>query len=140
MNELSLSGKNWIYKKFDASYIEYLKENFLLDEITAKLLSIRNIKKDSIKSFLEPSIKNLIPNPNTLRDMEKTTLRLLKAINENQRIGIFGDYDVDGASSTAIIGNYLKIIKKNFEIYIPDRRSEGYGPSIKRFQNQLVKL
>jgi len=139
MNELSLSGKNWIYKKFDTSYIEYLKENFSLDEITAKLLSIRNIKKDSIKSFLEPSIKNLIPNPNTLKDMEKTTLRLLKAINENQKIGIFGDYDVDGASSTAIIGNYLKIIKQNFEIYIPDRRSEGYGPSIKSFKNLIDK-
>ncbi len=139
MSELSLSGKNWIYKKFDSSYVEFLKENYLLDEITAKLLSIRNIEKDSIKSFLEPSIKNLIPNPNTLRDMEKTTLRLLKAINENQRIGIFGDYDVDGASSTAIIGNYLKIIKKNFEIYIPDRRSEGYGPSIKSFQNLIDK-
>ena len=71
--------------------------------------------------------------------MEKTTLRLLKAINENQRIGIFGDYDVDGASSTAIIGNYLKIIKQNFDIYIPDRRSEGYGPSIKSFQNLIDK-
>ena len=139
MNELSLSGKNWIYKKFDSSYVEFLKENFLLDEITAKLLSIRNIKKDSIKTFLEPSIKNLIPNPNTLRDMEKTTIRLLKAINQNQRIGIFGDYDVDGASSTAIIGNYLKIIKQNFDIYIPDRRSEGYGPSIKSFQNLINK-
>ena len=139
MNELSLSGKNWIYKKFDSSYVDFLKENFFLDEITAKLLSIRNINKDSIQSFLEPSIKNLIPNPNTLRDMEKTTLRILKAINEKQRIGIFGDYDVDGASSTALIGNYFKIIKQNFEIYIPDRRSEGYGPSIKSFQNLIDK-
>ena len=74
MSELSLSGKNWIYKKFDSSYVEFLKENYLLDEITAKLLSIRNIEKDSIKSFLEPSIKNLIPNPNTLRDMERCTM------------------------------------------------------------------
>ena len=139
MNELSLSGKNWRYKIFDSTYVEYLKENFFLDEITAKLLSIRNIKKDSIKSFLEPSIKNLVPNPNTLRDMEKTTLRLLRAINENERIGIFGDYDVDGASSTAIIGNYFKTIKQDFEIYIPDRRSEGYGPSIKSFQNLINK-
>ena len=139
MNELSLSGKNWIYKKFDTSYVEYLKENFFLDEITAKLLSIRKIKKDSIQSFLEPSIKNLIPNPNTLRDMEKTTLRLLKAINKNERIGIFGDYDVDGASSTAIIGNYFKMIKQDFEVYIPDRESEGYGPSIKSFQNLINK-
>ena len=53
--------------------LNILKENYFLDEITAKFLSIRNIKKDYIKSFLEPSIKNLIPNPNTLRDMEKTT-------------------------------------------------------------------
>ena len=139
MRELSLSGKNRIYKKFDSSYVEFLKENYLLDEITAKLLSIRNIEKDSIKSFLEPSIKNLIPNPNTLRDMEKTTLRFLKAIKENERIGIFGDYDVDGASSTAIIGNYFKIINQDFEIYIPDRRSEGYGPSIRSFQNLINK-
>ena len=139
MNELSLLGKNWIYRKFDSSYVEYLKENFFLDEITAKLLSIRNIKKDSIKSFLEPSIKSLIPNPKILRDMEKTTLRLLKAINQKERIGIFGDYDVDGASSTAIIGNYFKMIKQDFEIYIPDRKSEGYGPSIKSFQNLIDK-
>ncbi len=139
MNEFSLSGKNWIYKKFDPSYIEYLKENFLLDEITAKLLSIRNIKKESIKSFLDPSIKNLIPNPNTLKDMEKTTFRILKAINDNGRIGIFGDYDVDGASSTALIGNYFRNIKQDFEIYIPDRKSEGYGPSIKGFQKLIDK-
>ena len=71
--------------------------------------------------------------------MEKTTLRLLKAINKNERIGIFGDYDVDGASSTAIIGNYFKMIKQDFEVYIPDRESEGYGPSIKSFQNLINK-
>ncbi len=139
MSELSLSGKNWKYKIFDSSYVEYLKENFFLDEITAKLLSIRNIKKDSIETFLKPSIKNLIPNPNNLKDMEKTTLRLLKAITKNEKIGIFGDYDVDGASSTAIIGNYFKIINQDFEIYIPDRRLEGYGPSIKSFQNLIEK-
>ena len=139
MNELSILGKNWKYKKFDSSYVEYLKENFFLDDITAKLLSIRNIKKDYVKSFLEPSIKNLIPNPNTLRDMKKTTIRILKSINENERIGIFGDYDVDGASSTAIIGNYFKIIKQDFEVYIPDRQSEGYGPTIKSFQKLIEK-
>ena len=139
MNELSISGKKWIYKKFDNSYVEFLKENFFLDEITAKLLSIRNIKKNYIKSFLKPSIKNLIPNPNILKDMEKTSKRILKAINENEKIGIFGDYDVDGASSTALLGNYLKIIKQDFDIYIPDRETEGYGPSIKSFQKLIDK-
>ena len=59
MNDLSISGKQWIYKKFDNSYVNFLKENYFLDEITAKLLSIRNIEKKYINSFLKPSIKNL---------------------------------------------------------------------------------
>ena len=71
--------------------------------------------------------------------MEKTTSRIYQAINKKEKIGIFGDYDVDGASSTALLGNYFKIIKQNFEIYIPDRQSEGYGPSIKSFKKLINK-
>ena len=80
MAKLSISGKKWIYKKFNNTYVNFLKENYSLDEITAKLLSIRNVEKKYINSFLQPSIKNLIPNPNTLKDMEKTTNRIFKAI------------------------------------------------------------
>ena len=139
MDSLSISGKQWIYKKFDSSYVNFLKENYFLDEITARLLSIRNIDKKYIDSFLKPSIKNLVPNPNCLRDMDKTSQRILKAINRNEKIGIFGDYDVDGASSTALLGNYFKLIQQDFEIYIPDRKSEGYGPSVKSFQKLIDK-
>ena len=139
MSEISLSGKKWIFKKFDNNYTDFLKDNFSLDYITAKLLSIRNIDKKYVQSYLKPSIKDLIPNPSTLKDMEKATERIFQAINKKEKIGIFGDYDVDGASSTALIGNYLKMIKQDFEIYIPDRKSEGYGPSIKGFQNLLNK-
>ena len=139
MSDLSISGKKWIYKKYDSNYVTFLKENFFLDEITAKLLSIRNIDKDYIASFLKPSIKNLVPNPNILKDMEKTTNRILKSIKSKEKIGIFGDYDVDGASSTALIGNYFKMIKQDFEIYIPDRKLEGYGPSINSFKKLINK-
>ena len=139
MNSLSISGKNWIFKKYNQEDLNFLKESFSLDEITSKLLSIRKIKKEDINSFLNPSIKNFLPNPNNLIDMEKTTLRTIKAILNKEKIGIFGDYDVDGASSTALIGNYFKIIKQNFEIYIPDRKSEGYGPSIESFQKLIDK-
>ena len=138
MNNLSISGKQWIYKKFDSSYVNFLKENYFLDEITARLLSIRNIDKKYIDSFLKPSIKNLVPNPNCLKDMEKA-IKNIKAINRKEKIGIFGDYDVDGASSTALLGNYFKLIQQDFEIYIPDRKSEGYGPSIKSFQKLIDK-
>ena len=107
MNSVSVTGKNWILKRFDQEKIVYLKDNFFLDEITAKLLVLRNIKKEDINSFLNPSIKNFLPNPNNLLDMKKSSLRTLKAIKNKEKIGIFGDYDVDGATSTALLGKYF---------------------------------
>ena len=86
MNSVSVTGKNWILKKFDQEKIIYLKDNFSLDEITAKLLAIRNIKKEDINSFLNPSIKNFLPNPNNLLDMEKSSSRTLKAIKNKEKM------------------------------------------------------
>ena len=139
MNTLSISGKNWILKKYNQEEITFLKDNFFLDEITSKLLSIRKIKKEDIKSFLNPSIKNFLPNPNTLMDMEKATLRTSKSIYKKEKVGIFGDYDVDGATSTALLGKYFTELKIPYEIYIPDRKKEGYGPSIKSFKELIDK-
>ena len=139
MNSLSISGKNWIFKKYNQEDLNFLKESFSLDEITSKLLSIRKIKKEDINSFLNPSIKNFLPNPNNLIDMEKTTLRTIKAILNKEKIGIFGDYDVDGATSTALLGNYFSELNLKYEIYIPDRKKEGYGPSIESFKKLIKK-
>ena len=137
MNSLSVSGKKWILKKFNQEEISFSKENFFIDEITAKLLSIRNIKKEDIKNFLNPSIKNFLPNPNSLLDMEKSTLRTIEAIKNHEKVGIFGDYDVDGATSTALLGKYFEELDLPYEIYIPDRKTEGYGPSIKGFKKLI---
>ena len=139
MSSLSLSGKSWFLKKYNQEDVTFIKDNYSLDEITSKLLSIRNIKKEEINSFLNPVIKNFIPNPNTLIDMEKSSLRTYEAITNNEKIGIFGDYDVDGASSTALLGNYFHELNLDFNIYIPDRKKEGYGPSIKSFKEFLDK-
>ena len=139
MKSLSVSGKNWVFKKYNQKDLIFLKENFSLDEITSKLLSIRKIKKEDISSFLNPSIKNFLPNPNNLIDMEKTTLRTIKAILNNEKIGIFGDYDVDGATSIALLGNYFSELNLKYEIYIPDRKKEGYGPSIESFKELIKK-
>ena len=143
MISLSISGKNWILKKYNQENITFLKENFSLDEITSKLLSIRKIKREDVASFLNPSIKNILPNPNNMTDMKKTTLRTFEAISKNEKIAIFGDYDVDGATSTAILGNYFNELNLDYEIYIPDRKKEGYGPSIESFKkliNKKVKI
>jgi single-stranded-DNA-specific exonuclease len=143
MNTSSVSGKSWIFKKYNQEELLFLKENFSLDEITSKLLSIRKIKRKDINTFLNPSIKNILPNPNNLIDMTKSTIRTILAIKNNEKIGIFGDYDVDGATSTALLGRYFSELKLSFEIYIPDRKKEGYGPSKKSFEiliNQGVKI
>ena len=139
MNSLSISGKNWILRKYNQEHLTFIKDNFSLDEITSKLLSIRNIKKEEINSFLNPSIKNFLPNPDILIDMKKSTLRTVELILKKEKIGIFGDYDVDGASSTALLGNYFSQLNLDYEIYIPDRKKEGYGPSIKSFEELIKK-
>ena len=115
MSSLSLSGKNWKLKKYNQDEILYLKNTFSLDEITSKLLSIRKIKKEDIKSFLNPSIKNFLPNPNNLIDMDKSTKRSAKSIIQKEKIGIFGDYDVDGATSTALLGKYFSELNISYE-------------------------
>ncbi len=139
MNSLSVSGKHWILKKYNQEDLSFLKENFFLDEITSKLLSIRNIKREEVKNFLDPSIKNFLPNPESLNDMKKSSLRTIMAIKKNEKIGIFGDYDVDGATSTALLGNFFSELKIPYEIYIPDRIKEGYGPSIAAFKKLISK-
>ena len=71
----SVSNKNWIFKKYDEQDILFFKENYSLDEITSKLLSIRKIKKEDVQSFLSPLIKNFLPNPKIIKDMEKSSKR-----------------------------------------------------------------
>ena len=143
MNSLSVSSKSWILKKYNQDDVIFFKDNYSLDEIISKLLSIRNIKKDEINGFLNPSIKNFLPNPYILNDMKKSSERVSDAIFNDLKIGIFGDYDVDGASATALLGNYFSNLGLDYIIYIPDRKKEGYGPSIdsfKYFIDNKIKL
>ncbi len=137
MNEASVTGRKWIYKKFNSKDVDFIKDNFFLDDVTSKLVAIKKINKENIANFLNPTIKNLLPNPNILKDMERTVSRTVEAFKNNEVIGIFGDYDVDGASSTALLGKYFSKINQRYHIYIPDRKSEGYGPSKKGF-NELI--
>jgi single-stranded-DNA-specific exonuclease len=139
MSFTSVSGKNWIFKKFNSSDIKEYSENYSLNEIVAKLLSIRKKNIENISLFLNPTIKNLLPNPLRLKDMENAVERTYQSIKKRELIGIFGDYDVDGATSTALLTRYFLSINQKIQIYIPDRKKEGYGPSVEGFNN-LIKL
>ncbi len=139
MSFTSVSGKNWIFKKFNSSDIKEYSEDYSLNEIVAKLLSIRKKNIEDISLFLNPTIKNLLPNPLRLKDMENAVERTYQSIKKRELIGVFGDYDVDGATSTALLTRYFLSINQKIQIYIPDRKKEGYGPSVEGFNN-LIKL
>ena len=138
MNDSSVSGKDWISKNYNEDTVNFLKDNFNLSEIVSKLIAIRKINLDEVKLFLNPKIKNSLPNPFTLKDIEKTVDITIDGILKKEKFGVFGDYDVDGATSTAILGNYFNEITHKVEIYIPDRKTEGYGPSKQGF-NTLIE-
>jgi len=137
MNSLSVSGKKWKYKEFNSSDVSIYAEKYSLSDIVAKLLSIRKKNIKNIDSFLNPKIKNLLPNPMQLKDMDAAIKRSYKSILNEDLIGIFGDYDVDGATSTAILTRYFLSIKQKVYTYIPDRKTEGYGPNINAF-NKII--
>ena len=139
MNLISVSGKNWVFKKYDENLVQKYKEKYFFDEIIARLLVIKKISEKDLSLFLNPTIKNTIPNPNILKDMNKGVEKIFSAIKNKKIIGIFGDYDVDGASATALLGNFFDHINQPYEIFIPDRIKDGYGPSVKSFDKFINK-
>ena len=134
----SVLGKNWLLKNYNEETVNFLKNNLHLSETISKLIAIRKIKISDVNLFLKPKIKNLIPDPFILKDMNKAVSRTTESIKKEDKIGIFGDYDVDGATSSALLGNFFKSIGLDVEIYIPDRKTEGYGPSKKGFEKLIT--
>jgi single-stranded-DNA-specific exonuclease len=101
-----------------------------LPELMGRILAARGIGLDAVAGFLDPTLKSLMPDPSSLRDMDKAASRLADAIEAKQRIAIFGDYDVDGACSSALLDRFLAHHDVPSRIYIPDRLFEGYGPNV----------
>ena len=139
MNYKSVTGKNWLFKKYDKNYAKKISETFRFNEFLSKIISIRKIELDQIENFINPTIKKNLPNPNSIRDMDIATYATISHIQNKNIIGIFGDYDVDGATSTAILAKYFKHINQPFELLIPDRIKDGYGPTEKGFDLLIDK-
>ena len=133
----SLTGKRWVQKPYNERSSLALSQKFSLPEIIGRLLDSRGINAASVDGFLEPKLSSSLPNPSHLIDLNAGVQRIIKAINLSDKITIFGDYDVDGATSTALLVRYFKLIGIECGIYIPDRIKEGYGPNITAFK-QLI--
>ncbi len=100
-----------------------------LPDMIARVLAARGATLDGVPVILDPTLKALMPDPSSLRDMDKAAARLASAIEKSEPVAIFGDYDVDGASSSALLARFLRFHDTPARIYIPDRIFEGYGPN-----------
>lgn len=98
-------------------------------DIVARVLAGRGVTADDAERFLDPTIRDLLPDPASLTDMDKAAARIADAVLRKEKVAIFGDYDVDGASSSALMKRFLAHFEIESEIYIPDRIFEGYGPN-----------
>jgi single-stranded-DNA-specific exonuclease len=139
MNYKSVTGKNWLFKQYDENYAKKIYETFNYNEILSKFISIRRIELNQIENFINPTIKKNIPNPNSIKDMEIATNTTISHIIKKNIIGIFGDYDVDGIASTAMLAKYFKDINQPHELLIPDRIKDGYGPNTRGFDFLINK-
>lgn len=127
---LSIKGRQWRLAEADLRQVQHLMQQHELPELVARLLSLRGISSEAAEDFLNPTLKNSLPDPMMFKDMRDASERLASAIISGEKVAVFGDYDVDGATSSALLIRYLQTIGTECTAYIPDRIKEGYGPNI----------
>ena len=133
--EESLLGNFWVGPSSDQERAaEGIMQKLEIPLQLAQVLSRLGTSMETAEQYLDPKLRNLMPNPSSLKDMDKAVSRVIQAINKNQNIAIFADYDVDGASSAALLSTWLSEAGCKPYVYVPDRISEGYGPTIEAFK------
>jgi single-stranded-DNA-specific exonuclease len=106
-----------------------LAQRLGLPEIVGRLLAMRGVAEEDAERFLNPTLRDFLPDPAHLRDMDAAVARLVRAVRDGELIAIFGDYDVDGATASALLRRFLEGAGGRVVVYIPDRQREGYGPN-----------
>lgn len=136
MSVLSYSGTYWSLPVVDESRVMKLCQAHGLPEMVARLLIGRNVGLTDVDSFMRPRLSQHFPDPFTMRDMDKAASRLADAIQKGEKIGVIADFDVDGATSGAILTRVLRHFGAEPFVYIPDRIKDGYGPN-NRYMERL---
>lgn len=139
----SLLGKKWMMKDVNDKKLQLYAQRFNVPEILARLMVARDIEENHVEDYLNPTLKKLMGDPHKLLDMDKAVARFVQALDGDEKIAVFGDYDVDGATSSALLKRFLRDLGHECLIYIPDRIDEGYGPTPGAFdylKSQGVKL
>lgn len=127
--DTSLSGKRWRPRLADDRAALAIAQQLGLPEVLGRVLSARGVDVSEAEAFLAPRLRDLLPDPSHLLDMDRAVERILAAITGGERIGVFADYDVDGASSAALLTRFFSALGREVTVYVPDRLTEGYGPN-----------
>ncbi|MFZ0778822.1 MAG: single-stranded-DNA-specific exonuclease RecJ [Xanthobacteraceae bacterium] len=128
----SATGRAWRDRLDERGAVRALDiaQRHELPELLARILAGRNIEADAVAAFLDPTIKHAMPDPHVLTAMKEAAERIADAVTRGESVAIFGDYDVDGATSAALLARYLRQCGLAPIIHIPDRLFEGYGPNV----------
>lgn len=130
----SANGKTWLRRSFDARAAERMAQIHDLDPLLAEVIAARGVDADEAKLWLHPTLRESLPDPSTLKDMDLAATRIAEAVIRGETIGIFGDYDVDGTTSSALLARYFNALEVPYEVHLPDRQAEGYGPNLPAFE------
>ncbi|RWO50061.1 MAG: single-stranded-DNA-specific exonuclease RecJ [Mesorhizobium sp.] len=127
----SVSGVSWEHRLTERQDMIALAiaQGHGVPDIVARVLAGRGVTAEQTERFLDPTIRDLLPDPASLTDMDRAAARIAAAVMAKEKVAIFGDYDVDGAASSALLKRFLTHFSVPSEIYIPDRIFEGYGPN-----------
>ncbi len=127
--ETSVTGRRWEERLDQPVKALALAQGLGIPEIVGRVLAGRGVAPEEAARFLEPSLRASLPDPSCLKDMDRAVARLAAAVTGGEGIAIFGDYDVDGATSAALLARFLSAVAAAPRIYVPDRIAEGYGPN-----------
>jgi single-stranded-DNA-specific exonuclease len=130
----SLSGRAWRERAADAELVRRHQLGLGLSEPLARALAARGIAEAGGPDYLNPTLKALFPNPSSFADMDRAAAVLVDALERRRPMVVFADYDVDGASSAAQLVRWFRAMGMDLPIYVPDRITEGYGPSPAAFR------
>ncbi|HSM95937.1 MAG TPA: single-stranded-DNA-specific exonuclease RecJ [Rhizomicrobium sp.] len=125
----SFSGRRWRLRDVADEQARALALAGNISDALARILSGREVSVDQLEDILNPTLKRLLPDPSVLMDMDRAVARVRAAIDAGEKIAVFGDYDVDGSCSSALLAGFLSALGHATRVYIPDRMTEGYGPN-----------
>ena len=125
----SLGGRRWLWRAGEDRVALGISQRLNVPEIVGRLLAARGIGLEAAADFLEPTLRALLPDPSRLTDMDAAAERLARAAMNREMVGVFGDYDVDGACSAALMVTFLRGLGCSVLHHVPDRMKEGYGPN-----------